>query len=57
MLSEMKSILLAVGAFAGASLVCPLREVDTAPAFTESVATVVQASDTATMRLHISGMT
>lgn len=53
----MKGLLVASAAIAGVTVVCPLCRPTGARAAVQSTTVAAQATDTATVRLHISGMT
>ncbi len=57
MISQTKLALAAVAALAGAGVLCPLCEGGVHALHAQQVAHQAQAPDTATVRLHISGMT
>ncbi len=57
MISQTKLAVVAVAALAGAGVLCPLCEGGVQAVDAQQVARQAQAPDTATVRLHISGMT
>lgn len=57
MLSEMMSFVVAVTVVAGAAIVCSSCDSVPAREIVQSPPAVAQVADTATARLHISGMT
>ncbi len=57
MISQTKLAVVAVAALAGAGVLCPLCEGGVQAVDAQQIARQAQAPDTATVRLHISGMT
>lgn len=57
MLSEMMSLVVAVSVVAGAAIVCSSCDSVPQRELAQSAPAVAQVADTATTRLHISGMT
>lgn len=57
MLSEMMSLVVAVSVVAGAAIVCSSCDSVPERELAQSAPAVAQVADTATTRLHISGMT